>query len=87
MAEIDPAVTKFIAFRTWTPPPLVRQRYELEQYGHVLKVHRDYAELSMRALADEVGIRQDVISRIEHGQWMPSREEEHTLAVWMMQQA
>lgn len=65
------------------PPSLDMERRGLILFGLELRFQRAYDELSMRDLADELGIRQDVISRIESGRWMPSPEEEVIIREWI----
>ena len=59
------------------------ERRGLTLFGLEVRQHRVDEEISMRELAEEVLIRQDIISRIESGLWCPSLETELVLREWM----
>lgn len=65
------------------PKTLDMERRGLKLFGLEVRYQRSAEEMSMRALAEHLGIRQDVISRIESGRWMPSEEEEAVLQEWI----
>ena len=59
------------------------ERRGLTLFGLEVRQHRVDEEISMRELADQLSIRQDVISRIESGLWCPRHETELVLRDWM----
>jgi len=65
------------------PHTLGMERRGLMLFGLELRYQRAYEEMSMRTLAELLGIRQDIISRIESGRWMPTEEEEATIREWI----
>ena len=65
------------------PKTLDMERRGLALFGLEVRHQRACEELSMRSLGELLGIRQDIISRIEAGRWMPTEEEEVTLQEWI----
>jgi transcriptional regulator with XRE-family HTH domain len=54
-------------------------------FGMTLKETRDQENVSLRDLYDVIGVRPEVISRVEQGKWMPSHDEYRALSEWMGQ--
>lgn len=73
--------------RTVSESGLSGARRLLEGFGATLRITRKAEGISTRALADELGIRVDVLNRIEKSVWMPSEEDERVLREWMLQHA
>jgi predicted transcriptional regulator len=66
------------------PLPLDTVRHVLEGFGLHLARTRKAVGISTRALASVVGVRHDIITRIEKGCWVPSPMEEQRLRQWMV---
>lgn len=65
------------------PHTLGMERRGLMLFGLELRYQRANEEMSMRTLGELLGIRQDIISRIEAGKWMPTEEEEAVIREWI----
>jgi transcriptional regulator with XRE-family HTH domain len=57
----------------------------LSGFGLHLKETRRAHNITTRELEESLGIRADVINRVETGRWMPSVEQEQILREWMLQ--
>lgn len=57
----------------------------LAGFGQQLKLTRKHHGFTTRELEESIGLRADVINRIETGRWMPSPSEEQILRDWMLQ--
>lgn len=55
----------------------------MEAVGTELRRLRQQHELSIRQLAEVVGVRHDVINRVESGRWIPSETDAARLVAWM----
>ncbi len=64
-------------------PTLGMERQSLLRFGLRMRKARAAGLLSMRSLSELLDIRQDVISRIEAGVWMPTEDEVEAIEAWL----
>jgi len=57
----------------------------LSGFGLHLKATRKAYDVTTRELEEQIGVRADVINRVETGRWMPSTEQEEILREWLLQ--
>lgn len=52
-------------------------------FGLALRLERENRKLTLRTLANRLGIDHVQLSRIERGQWIPSEDETARIREWM----
>lgn len=55
----------------------------MEGFGYELRRIRQLQQLSTRDLEEVVGVRHDIITRVENGKVIPTDEDAKLLADWM----
>lgn len=70
-------------FDLLTDPDLARSRTKLAVFGCHMRTVRKERETTLRELADIIGVRSDVLQRVEAGMWMPSADDEQRIRHWL----
>ena len=55
----------------------------MSAYGAEIKRLRDVRDMSTRQVAELIGVRHDIINRVESGKWIPTPDEEAKLSHWI----
>lgn len=56
----------------------------MQGYGTEIKRLRTIRDMSTREVAELIGLRHDIINRVESGKWIPTPDEEAKLSNWVI---